>query len=162
LWFFLFGQTVDHGIRTGIVLLFPFWLIGGFILRSAHKHVTNDTTRAFAILTQTAEMRKARLEATERSILSVRDLDVSYGPVPMQGGAIFFDGDDISGLQPEDSFLAGLVQVPGGRGIFPGLTVKENLDVAAWASRRPKAETAQAINDVFELFPNLARRVDQP
>src|SRR5256885_857375 len=136
------------------------------MLRSAHKYVTNDTTRAFAILNQTAEMRKARLEASEKSILSVRNLDVSYGPVqvlfgvnfemnegeivallgtngagkstllkaicglvPMQGGSIFFDGDDISGLQPEDSFMAGLVQVPGGRGIFPGLTVKENLDV---------------------------------
>jgi ABC-type branched-subunit amino acid transport system ATPase component/predicted MFS family arabinose efflux permease len=194
-----FGQISDHNVRMGMAVLLPFWIIAGLILRSGHKHVTNDTTRAFAILTATAEMRKARMEASERSILSVRNLDVSYGPVqvlfgvdfemsegeivallgtngagkstllkaicglvPMQGGAIFFDGDDISGLQPEDSFMAGLVQVPGGRGIFPGLTVKENLDVAAWATRRPKEETAGAIKDVLELFPNLARRFDQP
>src|SRR5262249_46290149 len=84
------------------------------------------------------------------------------GQVPMQNGTIFFDGQDITGLEPEDSFVLGMVQVPGGRGVFPGLTTRENLDVAAWASRRPTAERRAAIDEVLGLFPQLARRLDQP
>ncbi|HZN14969.1 MAG TPA: ABC transporter ATP-binding protein, partial [Acidimicrobiales bacterium] len=84
------------------------------------------------------------------------------GLVPMQRGSIFFDGDDVTGLEPEDSFAAGLVQVPGGRGIFPSLSVSENLEVAAWASRRPKAEGRAAMEDVLDTFPSLRRRLNQP
>jgi len=83
------------------------------------------------------------------------------GLVPAQRGAIFFDGEDVTGLEPEDSFQYGLVQVPGGRGIFPGLTVKENLDVAAWASRRPKVETTAAIEEILTTFPALRKRYTQ-
>jgi ABC-type branched-subunit amino acid transport system ATPase component len=54
------------------------------------------------------------------------------------------------------------VQVPGGRGIFPGLTVKENLDVAGWATRRPKEEIEPAIREVLDIFPSLERRYEQP
>ncbi len=83
------------------------------------------------------------------------------GLVAPDRGAIYFDGEEVSGLEPEDSFQLGLVQVPGGKGVFPGLTVKENLDVAAWASRRPKAEVDAAIADVLETFPSLERRIEQ-
>ena len=195
----LFGQIADHSIRNGIVALVPFWVIGGLILSGARRFVTSDTTRAMAILATTAEMRRSRLAVAERSILSVRGVDVSYGPVqvlfgvnlelaegeilallgtngagkstllraisglvPVQGGAIFFDGDDITGLEPEDSFAGGLVQVPGGRGIFPGLTVRENLEVAAWASRRPRAQTSATVDELLHTFPALQRRYEQP
>ncbi|GAC1313404.1 MAG: hypothetical protein NVSMB16_10180 [Acidimicrobiales bacterium] len=84
------------------------------------------------------------------------------GQVPLGAGAIYFDGEEITGLEPEDTFAAGLVQVPGGRGVFPGLTVKENLDIAAWGSRRPRAETGAAIAEVLETFPNLRNRLHQP
>jgi ABC-type branched-subunit amino acid transport system ATPase component/MFS family permease len=83
------------------------------------------------------------------------------GLVPPQRGAIFFDGEDVTGLEPEDSFQYGLVQVPGGRGIFPGLTVKENFDVAVWAGRRPRKEAEAAVEEVLEIFPSLRRRWDQ-
>ena len=195
----LFGSFANNHIRVGLVALVPFWFIGGFILWSAHRHVADDAKKAFDILATTAEIRRGRLDVAKRSILSVRNLDVSYGPVqvlfgvdlelvegeiiallgtngagkstllraicglvPMQAGSIFFDGDDISGLEPEDCFAAGLVQVPGGRGIFPGLTVRENLDVAYWATRRPKAEAKSVVDEMLELFPNLGRRDDQP
>ena len=188
----------DHGERWGIAALMPFWVIGGLVLRSAHRFVAEDAQRAMDVLTTTAELRKARATATKSSILVVRGLDVSYGPVqvlfdvdlelkegeilallgtngagkstllraisglvPPQRGAIFFDGEDVTGLEPEDSFQYGLVQVPGGRGVFPGLTVQENLDVAAWGSRRPKAETQAAIAEVLATFPALQRRIDQ-
>ncbi|HZU74879.1 MAG TPA: ATP-binding protein [Acidimicrobiales bacterium] len=195
----VFGQIADHNIRNGILALVPFWLIGGLILRGANKFVEPDVTRALSILSTTAELRKARLEAAYHSILSVRKVDLSYGPVqvlfgvdlelaegeiiallgtngagkstllkaisglvPIHGGAIFFDGEDITGLEPEDSFAMGLVQVPGGKGIFPGMTVKENLEVAAWASRRPRAEVDAVRAELLELFPALRRRYDQP
>ncbi|MGI8794890.1 MAG: ABC transporter ATP-binding protein, partial [Acidimicrobiales bacterium] len=83
------------------------------------------------------------------------------GLVPADRGGIFFDGEDITGLEPEESFQFGMVQVPGGRGVFPSLTVKENLDVAAWGSRRPKSETSEAITEILELFPSLQRRWEQ-
>jgi len=189
----------QHGVRWGLFALFPFWLIGGLLLRSAHRFAADDAQRALDILVTTAELRKARTSANRSAILVVRDLDVSYGPVqvlfgvdlelhegeiiallgtngagkstllraisglvPPQRGAIFFDGEDVTGLEPEDSFSYGLVQVPGGRGIFPGLTVKENLDVAAWASRRPRKEVDAVIEDLLELFPALGRRYAQP
>jgi branched-chain amino acid transport system ATP-binding protein len=83
------------------------------------------------------------------------------GLVAPKGGAIFFDGEDVTGLEPEESFQHGLVQVPGGRGIFPGLTVKENFDVAVWAGRRPKAEALAAVEEVLDIFPSLRKRWDQ-
>jgi branched-chain amino acid transport system ATP-binding protein len=83
------------------------------------------------------------------------------GLVSPGSGAIFFDGDDVTGLEPEESFQHGLVQVPGGRGIFPGLTVKENFDVAVWAGRRPKAEAQAAVEEVLDIFPSLRKRWDQ-
>ena len=192
-------KPASSGIRWGLAALAPYWIIGGLILRSGHKTVADDTTRALSILTTTAELRKRRLEASSQSILVVRGLDVSYGQVqvlfgvdlelaegeiiallgtngagkstllraisglvPAQRGAIFFDGEDVTGLEPEDSFALGLVQVPGGRGVFPGLTVKENLDVAVWASRRPKSEAKQAVDEVLTTFPSLQRRYEQP
>jgi branched-chain amino acid transport system ATP-binding protein len=188
----------DHGARWAIAVLTPYWVIGGVLLRSAAGFVEADVRHAFDVLTTTAEMRKSRLEASERAVLVARGVDVSYGPVqvlfdvdfeinegeivallgtngagkstllraicglvPPQSGTIFFDGEDVTGLEPEDSFQHGMVQVPGGRGIFPGLTVKENLDVACWASRRPKDETAAAVKEVLAIFPALERRWDQ-
>src|SRR5581483_4980069 len=167
------GISDNQGIRWGIFALFPFWVIGGLVLRSGHRFVAGDATRAHDILVTTAQLCRDRENMSERSILVVRGLDVSYGPVqvlfgvdfelaegeivallgtngagkstllraicglvPIQAGAIFFDGEDISGYEPEESFARGLVQVPGGRGIFPGMTVRENLDVAVWASQR--------------------------
>jgi branched-chain amino acid transport system ATP-binding protein len=188
-----------HGIRLALAALTPFWVIGGLVLRSGHRFVAEDVSRALSILTTTAGLRRARENMSKSSILVVRDLDVSYGPVqvlfgvsldlaegeilallgtngagkstllkaisglvPMQRGAIFFDGEDVTGLEPEDSFSMGLVQVPGGRGIFPGLTVEENIEVATWASRLGKTASRRAVAEVLETFPALARRLDQP
>jgi branched-chain amino acid transport system ATP-binding protein len=185
-----------HGVRMGVLALFPFWVVGGLVLRSAHRFVARDTERAVGILTTTAKLRRDRLDASRSSILVVRGVDVSYGQVqvlfgvdlelaegeiiallgtngagkstllkaicgqvPLQAGVIFFDGEDVTGLEPEDSFALGLVQVPGGRGIFPGLTVMENLDVAAWASGRPRREQASAIEEVLAIFPTIADRL---
>ena len=194
----LAGLNDDQGARVAIAVLVPYWVIGGLVLRSAGRFVGADVKRSMDSLVTTADLRKARLNAAERSILVCKGVDVSYGPVQVLfnvdfevqegeivallgtngagkstllraisglvapgGGAIFFDGEDVTGLEPEESFQYGLVQVPGGRGIFPGLTVKENFDVAVWAGRRPKAEAQAAVEEVLEIFPSLRKRWDQ-
>ncbi|MHB1446248.1 MAG: ATP-binding cassette domain-containing protein, partial [Acidimicrobiales bacterium] len=56
----------------------------------------------------------------------------------------------------------GIIQVPGGHGVFPGLTVRENLEVAKWASRQPRGEAASAVEEALALFPALSKRFEQP
>jgi urea transport system ATP-binding protein len=67
-------------------------------------------------------------------------------------GRIVFDGKDISKLAPEDRSRLGIGYVPQGRGIFPHLTVEENLQIGAIAQgKKPR----RAIERVFSLFPIL-------
>jgi len=68
-------------------------------------------------------------------------------------GAVRFGGADISALPPEKRARAGIAYVPQGRGIFPHLTVGENLVVGAVA--QGKKNTAAAREEVFALFPIL-------
>jgi branched-chain amino acid transport system ATP-binding protein len=58
--------------------------------------------------------------------------------------------------------LAGVVQAPEGRGVFPGMTVIENLEMGAYARTfKTKAEHDATLDNVYELFPRLAERKDQ-
>jgi ABC-type branched-subunit amino acid transport system ATPase component/ABC-type branched-subunit amino acid transport system permease subunit len=83
------------------------------------------------------------------------------GLVPATRGSIVCDGDDITGLAPHRIAARGVVQMPGGSGIFPSLTVGENLRVAGWLRRRESASSG-ARADVAELFPILdARHADR-
>src|SRR5207253_2579173 len=75
-----------NGIRLAIAALLPFWVIGGLILASARRFVAEDAGRALSILTTTASLRRARRAASSNSVLVVRDLDVSYGPVQVLFG----------------------------------------------------------------------------
>lgn len=65
-------------------------------------------------------------------------------------GRIIFEGRDISRLSPEKRALAGIGYVPQGRGIFPHLTVAENLFIGAVAKRKKAKE---ALERVYSLFP---------
>jgi branched-chain amino acid transport system ATP-binding protein len=75
-------------------------------------------------------------------------------------GRISFDGRDLSGLKPHEILRLGLAQVPEGRGIFPNLTVDENLDLGAFARKDPSAVAGDR-KRVFELFPRLKERLRQ-
>jgi branched-chain amino acid transport system permease protein len=83
------------------------------------------------------------------------------GLVPVSAGTIACGGDDITGLAPDRVAARGVVQMPGGAGIFPSLTVAENLRVAGWLHRRDDSPTRRVRADMGELFPILDARADE-
>jgi branched-chain amino acid transport system ATP-binding protein len=81
---------------------------------------------------------------------------------PVRAGRIVFDGKDITGLQPYERVKLGLSQSPEGRGCFPGMTVRENLDMGAFVRKDTRtAAYQQDLDRVFGLFPRLEERVNQ-
>ncbi len=84
------------------------------------------------------------------------------GTVQATNGAVVFDGRDITHMPPEEIARLGISQMPGGKGVFPTLTVAENLRAAAWMTRANRAETRRRMDEVHELFGVLAERADEP
>lgn len=76
-------------------------------------------------------------------------------------GDILFDGFSIRGVPPHRLLQQGLVMVPEGRGIFTRLTVRENLQLGAYA-RRDKSAVRQDFERVCATFPRLSERLHQP
>jgi branched-chain amino acid transport system ATP-binding protein len=76
-------------------------------------------------------------------------------------GSIRLDGSEIAGLPTAEIARLGIALAPEGRGIFPGLTVYENLRVAAtrWIGRHQRFETE--LSRIYALFPDLAERRSQ-
>jgi branched-chain amino acid transport system ATP-binding protein len=83
------------------------------------------------------------------------------GVVPMSSGRIVFDGHDISGVPPHRRVELGICQAPEGRGIFPGMTVTENLEMGAYARRGGRKGYSSDLDRVFDLFPRLRERARQ-
>jgi branched-chain amino acid transport system ATP-binding protein len=79
---------------------------------------------------------------------------------PMPGARVSFDENDLLSLPPHDIVEAGVALVPEGRGIFAELTVRENLELGAYAQRARAGET-EALARVKTLFPRLAERGPQ-
>jgi branched-chain amino acid transport system ATP-binding protein len=79
---------------------------------------------------------------------------------PLSSGRIRFDGEDISKLRADLRVRRGLCQSPEGRGIFPGMTVMENLDMGAY-TRRDQKGIADDLERVFGLFPRMSERRKQ-
>jgi ABC-type branched-subunit amino acid transport system ATPase component/MFS family permease len=84
------------------------------------------------------------------------------GIVEADRGAVIFDGRDITHAPPHEIAALGIVQMPGGAGVFGSLTVAENLDLAGWTHRRDSESVRAARAEVLEIFPMLADRLDQP
>jgi len=82
------------------------------------------------------------------------------GLTPPKKGTVHFAGRDVTGADPMRMAREGLAYMPGGRGIFPDLTVGENLRMATWISRGNKTHCAAVIAHVLELFPALPARLD--
>ena len=79
---------------------------------------------------------------------------------PIASGSIRFAGEDISKLRADLRVRRGLCQAPEGRGIFPGMSVLENLNMGAY-TRRDRAGMAADLDRVLTLFPRLAERRKQ-
>ena len=84
------------------------------------------------------------------------------GLQPARSGAVIFDGDDITFATPQEVAAKGVIQVPGGKGVFPGLSVEENLRIAGWMYQKDPAYVDDAIQRVIEMFPVLRERWGQP
>jgi branched-chain amino acid transport system ATP-binding protein len=84
------------------------------------------------------------------------------GVRPLSRGSIVFDGQDITRMKAYKRVIAGIVQSPEGRGVFPGMTVQENLDMGHYGRKfESKAAYQETLDKVFELFPRLAERRSQ-
>jgi branched-chain amino acid transport system ATP-binding protein len=82
------------------------------------------------------------------------------GLVPLAAGSIHYQGQSLAGQPVHAMVRQGLVMVPEGRGIFPQLTIEENLHMGAY-TRADKAAIAQGVELVYQRFPRLAERRKQ-
>jgi ABC-type branched-subunit amino acid transport system ATPase component/predicted MFS family arabinose efflux permease len=84
------------------------------------------------------------------------------GVVEATNGAVIVDGRETTHAPPYEIAALGVLQVPGGNGVFPSLTVEENLDLAGWLHKGERAELDERRARVFELFPVLLARLSSP
>ncbi len=89
--------------------------------------------------------------STMRALSGVRGL---------ASGKVVFNGEDVTRLRADQRLRKGLVLCPEGRGIFPGMTVTENLNMGAY-TRKDKAAIDEDYERVFDLFPRLLERKKQ-
>ena len=82
------------------------------------------------------------------------------GVVEADRGAVVLDGRDITHAPPNEIAVLGISQMPGGAGVFGSLTVRENLQLAAWTQRRKPQEVKASTEEVLSTFPVLATRID--
>ena len=80
---------------------------------------------------------------------------------PVSSGSIIFDGQDISKLPAHSRVRLGISQAPEGRGIFPGMTVLENLEMGKYHLKMKQSEIAEDLEKVYGLFPRLKERASQ-
>ena len=77
-------------------------------------------------------------------------------------GVVRLNGRNITYVAPESRARHGIVQLPGGKGVFPSLTISQNLAVSARLNGGTRAEIEHRIDTMLELFPELAERRKQP
>jgi len=75
-------------------------------------------------------------------------------------GSIRFEGEDITKTKAHLRVVRGISQAPEGRGIFPGMTVHENLDMGTFGLKS-RANVDESFERVYTLFPRLAERKKQ-
>jgi ABC-type branched-subunit amino acid transport system ATPase component/predicted MFS family arabinose efflux permease len=192
------GFADSYGIRTGLLLAAPVFVVGGLILASAGSQVASDIRRVWTASAAQSEVAYDRRQGKVKLLL-VRAVDVHYdqvqvlfnvdfevdegeivallgtngagkstllksisGLVEASGGAIIFDGRDMTHTPPDEIAARGVTQVPGGQGVFPSLTVAENLRLAGWLQRRRPDEVKDATERVMGYFPVLRDRVQEP
>ena len=82
-----------------------------------------------------------------------------FGMLPLRQGQVMLDGEYITALKPQERVLKGMGFVPQTQNVFPGLTVLENLEMGAFIRND---DIHQTLVQIFQLFPILAEKADQP
>jgi branched-chain amino acid transport system ATP-binding protein len=81
---------------------------------------------------------------------------------PLASGSVWFDGHDITRVKAHRRVIDGLIQSPEGRGVFPGMTVTDNLEMGCYGRKfESKVAHDERLDWVFETFPRLAERRKQ-
>lgn len=81
---------------------------------------------------------------------------------PLTSGSVWFDGQDVSKVKAHQRVTKGLIQAPEGRGVFPGMTVVENLEMGCYGSKfESKHDHDERLDWVLTTFPRLAERRTQ-
>ena len=81
---------------------------------------------------------------------------------PLSSGSVWFEGRDISKVKAHQRVIDGLIQAPEGRGVFPGMSVLENLQMGCYGRNfDSNAEHNERLDWVLETFPRLAERRSQ-
>ncbi|WP_166904695.1 ABC transporter ATP-binding protein [Mycobacterium sp. DL440] len=81
---------------------------------------------------------------------------------PLTSGSVWFEGRDISRVKAHQRVIDGLIQAPEGRGVFPGMTVVENLEMGCYGRKfASRHEHDERLDWVFQTFPRLAERRSQ-
>ncbi|MGQ0832257.1 MAG: MFS transporter [Microthrixaceae bacterium] len=191
------GLADRYGIRGGLLVMVPVFLVGAGILSSASVFVKSDISKVWTSTAAQAEVLLRRTQG-EVKLLLVRNLDVGYdgvqvlfnvdleidegeviallgtngagkstllkaiaGVIPVDAGAVVFDGRDATYAPPHEIADRGVVLVPGGQGVFPSLTVEENLRLAGWLEH-DRARRAAVLDEALDQFPVLRRRMSEP
>ena len=73
---------------------------------------------------------------------------------PATSGSVWFDGVEVTRIKPHNRVIDGLIQAPEGRGIFPGMTIAENLEMGCYARKfDTRAEHDERLDWVYTTFP---------
>ena len=192
------GLADTYGIRVGLALAAPVFLVGGMILASAGGFVAHDIAQVWKSTAARSEVAHLRRQGKIKLLLG-REIDVHYdnvqvlfgvdfevdegeivalmgtngagkstllkaisGLVQASGGAIVFDGRDMTHTPPDEIAGRGVSVVPGGQGVFTQLSVGDNLRLAAWNRRKQAAEARADTDKVLDMFPVLRERLDEP
>jgi branched-chain amino acid transport system ATP-binding protein len=183
-----FGDA--FGQRVAVIVLGVLVGIAGFIALTASRWVRRDVVeaRTIAEASESTALLKCRgldvaypggvqvlfgvdFEIHEGDVVALLGtngagkstlLRAISGLIDPVGGVIFFEGRDITHADAVTKAGAGIVQVPGGRGVFPSLTVAENLKIAGWMFRRDAAYLKESTERVLSYFPVLRDRWDDP
>ena len=193
----LIGWIADHwGIRAGMLVMTPVFLIGGLVISSAGSLVEDDIRQVWRATAAMAEVANERRMGGGKLLL-VRGLNVSYsgvqvlfdvdfevdsgqtvallgtngagkttllkaiaGVVPPDRGTVVIDGRESTWAPANEVAERGVVFLPGGAGVFPSMTVAENLDTAEWLLRRDRPRARAERQRVLSMFPALAPKAD--